>query len=113
MPLRGLRGLRRRFLDLNCFVGCNTAPGALCYRRVTGRMLVPCTPAQQLSSPQPPLHMPRRLFLHHYEEYMERSGFEEARELVAGVAGEYAAADAAPAQALPPPRLVPRGLTFL
>ncbi|KAI8469944.1 MAG: epsilon tubulin [Monoraphidium minutum] len=53
----------------------------------------------------------RRLFLHHYEEYMERAGFDEAAEAVAALGDDYrAAAGARPA---PVSRLRPRGLGFV
>ncbi|GBF94543.1 tubulin epsilon chain [Raphidocelis subcapitata] len=53
----------------------------------------------------------RRLFLHHYLEYMEPAGFDEAAEAVAAVAEDYRAADGA--RPGPVARLRPRGLGFV
>jgi hypothetical protein len=51
------------------------------------------------------------IFLHHYEQYMELAGFDEAAEALASLVLDYSAADgAAPA---PSSRLAPRGLSFL
>lgn len=62
-----------------------------------------------LINPRPTRPHPR-LFLHHYEEYMERAGFDEAAETIAALAESYRAADGA----RPPPvaRLRPRGVAF-
>ncbi|KAF8067140.1 Tube1 [Scenedesmus sp. PABB004] len=53
----------------------------------------------------------RRLFQHHYTEYMDPGGFDEAATCLADLVDDYAAADGAP----PPPvtRLRPRGTGFL
>ncbi|GFR41169.1 hypothetical protein Agub_g1835 [Astrephomene gubernaculifera] len=54
----------------------------------------------------------RRFYTHHYEQYMELGGFEEARECVADLTRQYQAlegATGAPAVT----RLRPRGLSFL
>jgi hypothetical protein len=52
-----------------------------------------------------------RIFLHHYQEYMDVAAFDTAAELVAAVQQDYADADGA--QAPPPPTPRARGLTFL
>jgi hypothetical protein len=52
-----------------------------------------------------------RLFLHHYEEYMDASGFDAAAEAVASVRDAYRAADGA--RPAPVARLAPRGLGFV
>lgn len=51
-----------------------------------------------------------RLFIHHYEEFMERAGFEDAREQVASLGAEYRAAE--DAQTENGVRLRPRGLSL-
>jgi hypothetical protein len=52
-----------------------------------------------------------RIFLHHYQEYMDVAAFDTAAELVASVQSDYAEADVA--QAPPPPTPRAQGLTFL
>ncbi len=52
-----------------------------------------------------------RLFLHHYEEYMDRKGFEEALEVVNTLTHDYEKADNTVAP--PTQRAVARGLSFL
>ncbi|KIZ02671.1 Tubulin epsilon chain [Monoraphidium neglectum] len=52
----------------------------------------------------------RRLFLHHYEEYMERAGFDEAAEAIGALRDDYRAADGA--RPAPIVRLRPRGLAL-
>lgn len=53
----------------------------------------------------------RRIFLHHYQEYMDVQGFDAAAECLQGLVQDYKAADSArPSTVI---RLRPRGLTFL
>eukprot|EP00775_Hariotina_reticulata_P006380 gene6380-6612_t len=53
----------------------------------------------------------RRIFLHHYQEYMETQGFDEAAATLHSLIDDYKAADsAAPAEVT---RLKPRGTSFL
>eukprot|EP00877_Chromochloris_zofingiensis_P001010 jgi/Chrzof1/1090/Cz01g39230.t1 len=53
----------------------------------------------------------RRLFVHHYEEYMDPAGFTNAHECVSDIISRYREAD----NAVPGPitRMRPRGLSFL
>jgi tubulin epsilon len=53
----------------------------------------------------------RRVYTHHYEQYMELSAFDRAAETVTGIIDAYNAVDTVQ----PPPvtRLRPRGLGFL
>jgi hypothetical protein len=52
-----------------------------------------------------------RIFVHHYTEFMEASGFDAAAECLNGLIADYRRADSAgPA---PVVRMRPRGLTFL
>lgn len=52
-----------------------------------------------------------RIFLHHYQEYMDVAGFEEAADCLTSLIDDYRAADSA--AAAPITRLRPRGLSFL
>ncbi|GIL43207.1 hypothetical protein Vafri_1011 [Volvox africanus] len=54
----------------------------------------------------------RRFYTHHYEQYMDRSGFESAMELVADLTHQYQELDGA-IRAPAITRLRPRGLSFL
>ena len=51
-----------------------------------------------------------RLFLHHYEDYMERAGFDEALETIAALTSDYREADKARAE--PVVRLRARGMSL-
>lgn len=53
----------------------------------------------------------RKIFLHHYQEYMEVEGFDTAAETLHSLVEDYKAADTA--QPTPVTRLRPKGLTFL
>jgi tubulin epsilon len=61
---------------------------------------------------RPPGSRNNRFYTHHYEQYMDKSAFDHAVEVVADVTARYSELDGATA---PPavPRLRPRGLTFL
>jgi hypothetical protein len=52
-----------------------------------------------------------RIFLHHYQEYMDVQGFDEASECLQNVVQDYQAADSARPTTVT--RLRPKGLTFL
>jgi hypothetical protein len=52
-----------------------------------------------------------RIFLHHYQEYMDVQGFDDAAECLHSLADDYRAADAARPTQLP--SIWPKGLTFL
>lgn len=52
-----------------------------------------------------------RIFLHHYQEYMDVQGFDDAAECLHSLADDYRAADAA--RPTPVPSIRPKGLTFL
>ncbi|GIL72770.1 hypothetical protein Vretimale_4473 [Volvox reticuliferus] len=54
----------------------------------------------------------RRFYTHHYEQYMDRSGFESAMELVADLTHQYQELNGA-TRAPAITRLRPRGLSFL
>ncbi|KXZ56590.1 TUE1 protein [Gonium pectorale] len=54
----------------------------------------------------------RRFYTHHYEQYMDPSGFEQALNVVADLTDQYAALEGATV-APPVTRLRPRGLSFL
>ena len=56
----------------------------------------------------------RRVYTHHYEQYMEHEVFTHASEVVADITELYHEVDRAAQQAPPPPqRLRPRGIGFL
>jgi len=55
----------------------------------------------------------RRVYTHHYEQYMELSMFDHAAEVMAGITAAYAATDTTATSAPPVTRLRPRGLSFL
>lgn len=52
----------------------------------------------------------RKLFVHHYEEFMDRSNFDAARETVASLSAEYDAAGRSAPQ--PVVRMAPKGTSF-
>lgn len=59
-----------------------------------------------------PLCLCRRMFLHHYTEFMDAAELGEAAGRLAGLAAEYRAADGA-AGSGPVTRLAPQGGSFL
>jgi hypothetical protein len=52
-----------------------------------------------------------RIFVHHYTEFMEATGFDAAAECLNGLIADYRHADSA--RPAPVVRMRPRGMTFL
>lgn len=93
----------------NCWVRINPCARAPAAQAGSAHPL-PASLAHPCAVGAPPLAHARRLFLHHYEEYMERAGFDEAAEAIAALHDDYKEADAA--RPAPVVRMRPRGLAF-